>query len=68
MYSPPGIRDKGLIKHLEDSKHLHNNYGYTDFLTMHDQKVNTANMARLFNVDWRTMKKWIAIYKEEQRQ
>ena len=66
-YIPPSIESIGLKKHLEATKQKHNDYGYDDFVKMRSTKppVNPVNMARIFTVDVKTIKSWIAIYNRE---
>ncbi len=66
MYKPPSIRDVGLKTHLDGTRSNHNGYNYDDFVKMLGQKVNKANLARLFGVDRDTISKWVVIYEEEE--
>ena len=60
------IRKLGLKKHLEATKTIHNNFGYDNFVVMLASGVNVSNIAKAYNVDRRTVVKWLQIYKEEQ--
>lgn len=64
-YIPPSIADRGLENHLDQTKSLHNDYGYADFVDMLSRDVNKANLARIFGVDVKTVRKWVYIYQKE---
>lgn len=61
------IKTIGLQKYLESTKENHNDYSYTDFIKLYDLKVNMANIAKAFGVDYRTIKYWITIHEEENK-
>lgn len=62
------ISEIGLKQHLDDSRNVHNNFGYDNFVTMINADVNDSNIARAFGVNRKTIKKWINIYKEQNEQ
>ena len=59
------IRRIGLKKHLNDTAEKHNGYAYDDFVKMVTSEVNVANLARVFNVDPRTVMNWLEVYQKE---
>lgn len=63
-YKPPKIEDIGLEKYLDGSMADHGGFNYFAFHRLVENGVNTANIARAFKVDRRTVDKWIAIYKK----
>lgn len=67
-YRPKSIREVGLRAHLDATKLKHNNFDYSDFVTMVEQMVNKTNIAKAFGVHRGTVDTWIAIYKEEHRE
>lgn len=60
-YRPPRIEDMGLRAYLDSTKEAHGGLMYSDFDRMADYEVNKMTMARKFNVDRRTITKWLAI-------
>lgn len=60
-YIPPKIEDIGLEEYLNNTKHKHSGYDYSQFVSMLDKGVNKSNIARLFGVDRKTIVKWLVI-------
>lgn len=69
-WNPPKIKDEGLKSYLSRTAQKHGNKSYADFETAmryrEEGSITTNGIARLFKVDYRTVKKWIEIYNEEQ--
>lgn len=71
--APARIEDTGLAQFLDDTSHLHNNFGYDNFLSMvgdeflatNKTKVDKANIGRAFGVTRQTIIRWLKIYKAE---
>jgi DNA invertase Pin-like site-specific DNA recombinase len=70
---PRQIEDDGLEKWLNDRKEDHNNFGYDHFVTLvtkftrPDGTVkNKSAIADAFNVERRTIARWINRYRTEQ--
>ena len=59
------IERVGLEAHLEATRESHNGYGFAEFADMRRRQVNRANLARIFGVNTKTMKRWIEIYEKE---
>ena len=70
---PMRIQDIGLSTFLDETKELHNNFGYDNFISMvgddflatGDTKVDKANIARAFGVTPPTIYRWLKVLKEE---
>lgn len=65
MYRPKSIGQDGLRKWLDDSAHLHNGNGYSEFIAAIDT-ANQHKLAEKFNVKRHTIMRWIRVYKEEE--
>lgn len=67
-YLAPSISEMGgLEKYLNKTKSSHNDLGYYHFeLCLRPYiRISQRAMARLFNVNQRTIVKWVAVYKKE---
>lgn len=64
-YKPPSIQEIGLKEYLSRTSNQHMHFGYDAFVAMVEQDVNPTNIARAFNVDRRTVVKWLEVYKKE---
>lgn len=64
LVKPMSIKEIGLQKYLDDTAVIHNGYGYADFFKLYNGQVDTANLARAFQVSRNTMFKWKKIYIE----
>ena len=64
-YRPKTIEEVGLENHLNNTVDDHNGFDFSAFKRMYDANVNLSNLARSFNVDRRTISKWIAVYEKE---
>lgn len=51
-----------LLEHLDLTDSIHNNRNADDFISFKEDGVNKANMARAFNVKFKTMAHWWDIY------
>jgi transposase-like protein len=67
LKAPMSIRQQGLEFYLDSTAQDHQGYTYKDFERMVSARVDTANLARIFEVSRNTMFKWRTIYKEEQQ-
>lgn len=71
--APAKIEDVGLAQFLDETSHLHNNFGYDHFVSMVGDsfletdrtKVDKANIGRAFGVTRQTIGRWLKIYKAE---
>lgn len=63
----PPIRTIGLRKYLADTAGIHNGLDYDLFALLKSEKINASNalIARLYNVDRRTVRNWSSILKED---
>ena len=73
-WNPPKITDEGLKSYLDRTAEKHGGMRYADFKKMMQYRdkgsraaVSINGVARLFQVDYRTIKKWIEIYYEEKQ-
>lgn len=71
-WNPPKISDEGLKSYLDRTAEKHDGLDYSDFKRLlgyrerqHKGAVSISGMARLFRVDYRTLKNWIDIYYQE---
>ena len=73
--APARIEDVGLAQFLDETSHLHNNFGYDNFVSMvgdeflstDKTKVDKANIGRAFGVSRGTIHRWLKIYKAENK-
>lgn len=63
------IEKTGLKKHLNETKAIHNNQGYDQFVfyLTPELKLGYTAIGRLMNVDRNTARKWANIYHKEQQ-
>lgn len=63
----PSIEELGLKKYLDDTREIHNNYGYDDFVKMLTQEkpMGKSSLAKMFNVERNTIYRWISVYEKE---
>lgn len=64
------ISEKGLKNHLDQTKQMHNNYGYDDFVRLiqreeDEGEFSKSKIANLFNISRVTLDKWIEIHDAE---
>lgn len=71
-WNPPKISDEGLKSYLNRTADKHDGLTYSDFKRLIGYRerqsksaVSINGMARLFKVDYRTLKNWIEIYYHE---
>lgn len=64
-YIPPQISEIGLEDYLDDTRSRHNDYGYSEFIKMHNTGVNKSNLAHLMNVSRGTIIRWLKLHKPE---
>jgi hypothetical protein len=64
-YKPPSIEEIGLDIYLDSRKEDHNDFGYHEFMKMVENEVNPTNIAKAFNVDRRTVIKWVQVYNQD---
>lgn len=64
-YRPKTIEEIGLENYLNETTDAHNGFDFSAFKRMYDAEVNSSNIARSFQVDRRTISKWITIYEKE---
>lgn len=65
-YKTPSIRDEGLTSYLNSTRTKHKGFGYDEFVTLVQSKVNVSNLARAMGVTRPTIESWLTIYREEQ--
>lgn len=63
------IEKIGLKKYLEDTRVLHNNQGYEEFIFYLRPEVKLGHTAigRLMNVTRNTVRRWVEVYKKESK-
>lgn len=61
----PSIAKEGLRSYLDRTKDQHNDLEYADFVRLFDSKVNKSNLARAFNINRKTLTKWLGVYQDE---
>ncbi len=62
---PPSIKDVGLEKYLNDTRDIHNDKGYDDFVSMISAEVpKFTKIAKNMHVSRRTIYRWLDIYDE----
>lgn len=67
----PSIEDVGLTVWLNNTRDIHNGFGYVDFVKMttspdeYGERIPKSRIARRFNVDRQTIYNWIDIYNKE---
>lgn len=64
-YRPKTIQEIGLKKYLNSSKEKHDGRGYDDIVDLFKNDINNSNIAKLFKVNWRTVKGWKEIWIKE---
>jgi hypothetical protein len=65
---PKSIESYGGIElYLNATKDEHNGLGFSNWLSMRKQGVDTANLARAFGVGRDTMYRWIKRYEWERK-
>lgn len=62
------IANLGLQRYLDETQVDHNWLGYYHFKLFLEKRVAQTAMSRLFGVNYRTIIKWINIYKENNRE
>lgn len=69
MSSSISIKKDGLQAYLDNTRSSHNGFGYDSFVSMVEleYRPSTASMAKIFSVSYKTMEKWILVYKLEQK-
>lgn len=63
-HRPKTLEEIGLDTYLDSTKEQHNGFDYSAFKRMYESGVNASNMARSFNVDRRTVAKWVIVYEK----
>lgn len=67
---PRTIEEHGLKNYLDETKDIHDNFGYDEFVRMVGvnptmPKVDKSNLGRTFCVDRRTISSWLEVYEKE---
>lgn len=60
------IEEQGLNNFLNETAGDHGNNDYAEFVKLQEAGVNDTNAGKVFQVEWRTMKRWREIYQREQ--
>lgn len=55
------LKEIGIRKYLDDTSAKHNDRDYDEFVKLIKLGVNKSNIARIFNVDLRTIQHWITV-------
>lgn len=64
-HKPKSLEEIGIENYLESTKGQHGNFGFTEFKRLFDSNVNPTNIAKAFNVDRRTVNRWIMVHEKE---
>lgn len=62
MYKPLSIKKEGLESYLNRTTDKHNGFGYLEFIKLMKAKVPVTKLAKAFQVNRVTIKKWQNIH------